>query len=403
MKMVVLICLSVAVSALVSGSVMAADEIPDLPPLPPLAETHSGFIPAGWVETALVEADLNGDQRNDVAMVISRPVRPADDFNSNRKEHVLVIALRQDDGSLKRSAVSDQAVLGDFDGGVLGFPFREMRFERGAVVIEHYGGSRNRWEITSRYRYQNGRWILIGRTDEDTDIHYPDFFDKVDFNLSTGLVIRNSRSGGLGDDDLQAAQRALLKHPEVRYWCLPVPVMRKAPPTDGTPATPDWGFHSLDLNRKEQVIGNSAGWKGPGDLSATLRAVAAPDGLFLRAEVTDDEVTEVDQVRLTNEQGVEIKPNIETRTATPTGYVMVLSWSKAQLLATLGEDHADWLDPGYKEDNDATGIGELPVAIEIHDEDGGEMGGTLSTRPSDAPYAAGISIYALSTLVLEDQ
>ena len=163
----------------------------------------------------VVEADLNGDQRDDVAMVISWASRPPGDVDFKRKEHVLVLALRQDDGSLKRSAVSDGAILDDFEGGVLGYPFQELRVERGAVVIEHYGGSRNRWEITTRYRYEKGHWVLIGRTDVDTDVHYPDFIDKVDHNMSTGLVLRNFKSGGLSEENLDPVQRSLLRHPEV--------------------------------------------------------------------------------------------------------------------------------------------------------------------------------------------
>ena len=367
------------------------------------AKTHSDFVPHGWDEKVVVEADLNGDQRDDVAMVISWTSRPPGDVDSNRKEHVLVLALRQDDGSLKRSAVSDGAILDDFEGGVLGYPFQELRVERGAVVIEHYGGSRNRWEISTRYRYEKGRWVLIGRTDVDTDVHYPEFIDKVDHNMSTGLVIRNFKSGGLSEEELERAPRRLLKHSEVRYWRLPTPVLDKAPALDGLLPAIDWGSHSLAMNRKEHAITNTDGWKGPADLSGILRAVVAPGGLFLRVDVTDDQVTSEDGVRLTNLNGDEIQAESMTRTATTTGYVMGMSWSKAQLRDALGEDRPYWLDPDREASDESTEIEELPVVIQIHDVDSGQPGVVLSTRPVGAPYAAAILICTPSDLVLEDQ
>lgn len=370
--------------------------------IPASAKTHSDFVPDGWDDKTVIEADLNGDQRDDVAMVISSISGHPGDVDSNRKIHVLILGLRQDDGSLKRSAVSDGAILDDFEGGVLGYPFQELRIERGAVVIEHYGGSRNRWEIKTRYRYEDGRWILIGRTDVDTDVHYPDFIDKVDHNISTGLVIRNFRSGGLREEELTWTQKALMKQPEVRYWRLPAPARNKAPELDGPLPSIDWGPHSLDLNRKEQVIENPEAWKGPADLSGILRAAVTPEGLFLRVDVTDDQVTAVDKVRLTNLNGDEIQPDATIRTAKATGYAMRFSWSKAQLRAALGEDRPYWLDPDFTESDESTEMEELPVVIEIHDADAGQPGVVLGTRPNSAPYAAAILISSPSDLELQD-
>jgi hypothetical protein len=403
MKIRILNALSIALAALISGNVIASDDVAGVPPIPAMAKVPTAFVPEGWEETSLIEADLNGDQRDDAVIVITWTGPLPDNTEFAWTRHVLVLALRQEDGSLKRSAVSDRAVLDNTEGGLLGDPFQELRVERGAVVIEHYGGSRNRWGITTRFRSQNGRWMLIGRTDEETDTAYPDLLDKVDHNLSTGLVIRNFRSGGLREEELYPAQRALLKHPEVRYWRLPAPLMSKAPPLEGTPASSDWGFGSLTLNRKEQVIANPELWKGPADLSARLQAVGTTEGLFLRAEVTDDQATSQDRVRLTNQHGDEIEPGTKQRTAIETGYVMGMFWSKARLRAALGEDTPYWLDPRSEESDEATEMEEIPVVIEILDVDSDQPRTTLSTRPIGAPYAAGILICDPSELVLGNQ
>mgnify|MGYP000989550180 CR=1 FL=1 len=395
--------LSQLVVSLIAGNLAAIDRGTGDPVIPASAKTHSDFVPEGWEPKTVIEGDLNRDQRDDVALVISSAPNPPSNFDSNRKIHVLVLALRQDDGTLKRSAVSDGAILDDFDGGLLGYPFQELRIERGAVVIEHYGGSRNRWEVTTRYRYESGHWVLIGRTDVDTDVHYPNFIARVDHNISTGLVIRNFKAGGLRDEDLTWAQTALTKQSEVRYWRLPAPALEKAPEFDGPLPSIDWGPHSLDLNRKEQIIENPEVWKGPADLSGTLRAVVPPEGLFLGAEVTDDQVTEEDKVRLTNQNGDEIQPDATTRTATTTGYVIRVSWSKAQLRAALGENRPYWLDPEITESDEPTEMEELPVVIEIHDADAGQPEVVLTTRPIGIPHAAAILISSPTDLVLEDQ
>ena len=131
--------------------------------------------------------------------------------------------------------------------------------------------------------------------------------------------------------------------------------------------------------------------------------MSTTEGLFLRAEVTDDQAASQDCLRLTNQKGDEIQPSNTQRTATETGYVMGMSWSKARLRAALGEDSPFWLDPRSEESDEATEMEELPVVIEIQDVDAGQPTATLSTRPVGTPYAAGILICDPSELVLENQ
>jgi len=42
--------------------------------------------------------------------------------------------------------------------------------------------------IMTRFRYQDGHWMMIGRTDEETDTAYHDFLVKADHNRSTGAL-----------------------------------------------------------------------------------------------------------------------------------------------------------------------------------------------------------------------
>ena len=121
-------------------------------------------------------------------------------------------------------------------------------------------------------------------------------------------------------------------------------------------------------------------------------AIVAPDGLFLRVDVTDDHVTSEDGVRLTSLNDDEIQPESMTRTATTIGYVMGMSWSKSQLRDALGDDSPYWLDPDRGAGDGVAEMEELPVVIEIHDVDNGKPRAVLSSRPIGTPYAAAILI-----------
>src|SRR5215831_19383679 len=154
------------------------------PPLavPESAESAAALVPKGWrlEQSTLTQVDLNGDGRPDAAFVISNG--GADD--PAPVKHVLVLALRGSDGKLHRSVVNDAAVLDGDEGGVFGDPFQELKVERGVVVITHYGGSRDRWGFTHRYRFQNQQWTLIGLTLGNTDTLNLEHYDNQDINLS---------------------------------------------------------------------------------------------------------------------------------------------------------------------------------------------------------------------------
>lgn len=78
-------------------------------------------------------------------------------------------------------------ILDDNTGGLMGDPFESLSINRGTIVITHFGGSRDKWNYTHRYRYQNNDWYLIGST-----VYHGATCDKFmtfDYNLSTGKAI----------------------------------------------------------------------------------------------------------------------------------------------------------------------------------------------------------------------
>lgn len=376
----------------------AEDESSAMPAMPLRAATAAAFVPKGWTLETTVEADLNQDGRKDLALVIHEQMKD----EARPKRRLLLLALRQKDGSLERSAVSDSAVLDSDEGGMMGDPFVSMEVRRGAVVIEHYGGSRFRWGTTARYRFQNSRWQMIGQTQVHFETMDDRYLERKDHNLVTGLVIRNFTPGLARNEYQSPHERRMLKHPEVRYWQLAVPLQDHPPALDLGESKSVWGTPALTLNQQAQISAHANRWKGPDDLSATLRAACTKDTLFIQAEVRDDQVVPEDKMRMTNLQGVVMTPKQTRRKSTQNGYLMELSWTKAQLRAGLGDDTPYWLDPKFSEKDEPLQAGELPVVIEITDVDAGQTRATLSTRPAGAPYAAGVLICDPEELVLQN-
>lgn len=398
---------SLAVALLLAGfesTGIAQDEI-KRPPLrvPEVADTALQLVPPGWraEENTLKEIDLNGDGKPDAAFVISNgrfdATGPAE---STVVKHVLILALRGDDGKLHRSVVSDAAVLDGDEGGAFGDPFEELSIAKGAVVIMHYGGSRDRWGFTQQYRYQNGQWLLIGLSFGNTDSLAPnDHYDNHEINLTTGLV----RASEKGDYEGRP------KKPEISgdYYELETLTVNHAPRIDGEIASGEWPGYTVKLNQKDQVYRSRRLWHGREDLSAQLHAVRFGKDLFLSAEVVDNEVSAGDSVRLVTKRGLVIKPVESKLRPGGKGYVFEARYSLESLAKASGLGDPSLLealgnDPLAGAGSDLEGL-QLPLAVEIIDVDRSatpKARGVLSTRLVGSPYNGAIRIFRKGTLVL---
>lgn len=127
----------------------------------------------GWSVLFQARGDLNRDGREDIAAIVEAPENiskpdngcdSADDYSDAEARRLIVVI---DDGEGQQSIAVDEprAVLRRDQGGVFGDPLEELSIENGAVVINHYGGSRWRWGNTLRFRLDDGLWRLIGMTD----------------------------------------------------------------------------------------------------------------------------------------------------------------------------------------------------------------------------------------------
>lgn len=174
-----------------SASVNATPAVPAIPKVPQVASTLEGLVPSGWSVLAKAEGDLNRDGKADGVLVL----KSADEDREDQSEEIprlLVLALRTEKG-FAVSAVSEKAIFCKTCGGTLGDPFQEVKVERGTVVIDLMGGSRERWSIRLRLRLQGDGakqdWFLIGWTSEIFD-RANGASSRKDFNLLTGDVVQ---------------------------------------------------------------------------------------------------------------------------------------------------------------------------------------------------------------------
>jgi hypothetical protein len=363
--------------------------------VPEVVDTALQFVPPGWrAEGGMPkEIDLNGDGKPDAAFVISNGRFDATGSEPTVVKHVLILALRGDDGKLHRSIVSDAAVLDGDEGGAFGDPFEDFSIEQGAVVIMHYGGSSDRWGYTHRYRYQDGQWVLIGLNFGNTDSTNLEHYDNHEINLTTGLVEASEK----GDYEGRP------KKPEIRgsYYELEVLPVDKAPRIDGYIAPGEWPGYTVRLNERGQVYRRRQFWRGREDLSAQLHAVRSGKDLFVSAEVSDNEVSAGDSVRLVTRRGLVIKPLESKLRPSGKGYVFEARYALENLVRVSNQGLRDQLDPSY-ETAGFEGF-QLPVAVEIVDVDGSaapKSRSVLSTRLVGSPYNGAIRIFRKGTLVL---
>ena len=104
---------AVTTAALVLGSLQIAGLAQKIQP-PPLhfasaADTPAQLAPKGWqIESRMLkEVDLNRDGKLDAAFVISHG--GSDDADPRSAKHVLVLALRGDDGKLLNTSANERA------------------------------------------------------------------------------------------------------------------------------------------------------------------------------------------------------------------------------------------------------------------------------------------------------
>ena len=139
------------------------------------------LVPAGYKILDQKEGDLNKDGIAEKVIVFN--TNDSTEFGTVRE-----IQIYKKSGNEWKILVSSKNAIGKSDdGGMMGDPFENIEIKGGLLLINQSGGSSWKWFKTDKYRFQNGKFQLIGYT----NIYGKpcEYFENVDFNLLTGMVI----------------------------------------------------------------------------------------------------------------------------------------------------------------------------------------------------------------------
>jgi hypothetical protein len=131
--------------------------------IPANGKSMLAFVPEGYDTLATVKGDLNNDRQEDIALVLKSLAESRDSMDDEGPSRILIILFKTASG-FQSVAKTDSAILCFTCGGMYGDPFAMMEIKKNVLIINHYGGSAWRWELTHRFRFQQNDFYLIGET-----------------------------------------------------------------------------------------------------------------------------------------------------------------------------------------------------------------------------------------------
>lgn len=156
------------------------------------AKNIEDFTPEFWTLKAKEFGNLDDEAGDEAVCVYETPIEGDLGF-----EQALVIFKKAgEDWTLWHQ--STKPVLSTAHGGMMGNPFEGISIRNKTIIVSHFGGSRQKWSYTHRYRFQNQNWYLIGAS---VNFGSPcDYFDSLDYNLSTGIAVFEHSSEDCSDN-----------------------------------------------------------------------------------------------------------------------------------------------------------------------------------------------------------
>lgn len=138
------------------------------------------FQPAGSTLLETVDGDLDGDNIPEKVMIYTTK----DEGELGKIREIQI--LKKNNGKWTLLEKSRNAVMESSAGGMMGDPYQSTEIKKGILIIIQAGGSSWKWDVTDKYRFQNGHFELIGTS---SSAGRPgDYWKDTDFNLSTGQL-----------------------------------------------------------------------------------------------------------------------------------------------------------------------------------------------------------------------
>jgi hypothetical protein len=112
------------------------------------------FTPPGMVLLDSAGGDLNGDKLRDLVVVYRSPKEDTGWLDLPRPAMIL---LGERNGGYRLFARNDKIIMCQACGGIFGDPFDDIVVKGRFFSFEFMGGSANRWEIVTTFRYDKKR------------------------------------------------------------------------------------------------------------------------------------------------------------------------------------------------------------------------------------------------------
>lgn len=126
--------------------------------------------------------DLNKDKIPDKVIIINTDEQSKGDLGTIRK----VLIYFKQGNQFKLATTNTTIVMPSLHGGMMGDPFVDAEIKNNTLVINHFGGSSEKWNYKHTYRFQKNSWFLIGAKSAYGSACGK--MEEFDYNLNTGQI-----------------------------------------------------------------------------------------------------------------------------------------------------------------------------------------------------------------------
>ncbi len=144
----------------------------------PVAPELQAFIVPGTKLLDVARADLNGDGREDVILVLEKQSPQGADASGDlpQGQRPLLILIRQPDNTLKLVKRNGKIVYCSTCGGGMGDPYQPLVAGPKTFTVPAYGGSAWRWATEFQFDYsrKDDTWQLVRVTESSFNATAPD-------------------------------------------------------------------------------------------------------------------------------------------------------------------------------------------------------------------------------------
>ncbi|HNS12199.1 MAG TPA: hypothetical protein PKM97_06255 [Bacteroidia bacterium] len=168
MKFFLLLALSVATILPVQLYSQDPEPFELFPEITSSGESIQSFIPQGWSLRDSSSGLLDDDELLDFAIVIQlddtlllSKILGDDTMTEEYRPRILMILSKTADNTFRKSCQSNQAILAENEGGMLGDPFQSLEIKNHELSFSFKGGAAVEWGLAYHFRYSDGAFYLF--------------------------------------------------------------------------------------------------------------------------------------------------------------------------------------------------------------------------------------------------